>query len=52
MGSLCTMVSMMHARKSISNVPILLWQRLRILAAERNTTISKLVVEAIEDYLE
>ena len=42
---------MTHERKTIRNVPEELWQRLRVLAAERNTTISKLVVEAIEDYL-
>ena len=49
-GTLCIMVSMMHTRKSISNVPEDLWQRLRVLAAERNTSISELVVEAIKIY--
>ena len=41
----------MLARKSIRNVPEGLWKRLRVLAAARNTTISKLVVEALAAYI-
>ena len=44
------MVYVTHVRRVIRNVPIELWQRLRVLAAERNTTISKLMVEASEIY--
>ena len=40
-----------HDRKTIRNVPEELWQSLRLLAAERNTYISKLVIEAIRRYL-
>ena len=45
------MVYMVHVRKVIRNVPLELWQRLRVLAAERNTSISALVVEAVKEYL-
>ena len=37
-----------HQRGSVED----LWQRLRVLAAERKTSISKLVVEASEIYLD
>ena len=40
-----------HERRYIRNVPVSLWRRVRILAAERNMTIGNLVVEAIEHYL-
>ena len=46
------MVCMVHRRRRvISGVSEKLWQRLRVLAAERNTSISELVIEAIEWYL-
>ena len=44
------MLYVLHERKTIFNVPEELWQRLRVLAAERNTTISKLAVEAMKIY--
>ena len=40
-----------HERRYIRNVPEELWQSLRLLAAKRNTTISKLVIAAITQYL-
>ena len=42
---------MTHERRTIRNVPEDLWRRLRVLAARRNTTISKLIIQAIEFYL-
>ena len=45
------MVYVAHVRRVIRNVPIELWQRLRVLAAERNTSISALVIEAIVFYV-
>ena len=41
-----------HERRTIRNIPEELWQRLRVLAVERRTYISTLVIEAIRDYLE
>ena len=41
-----------HERRYIRNVPAKLWWRLRLLSLERDTPISKLVIEAIEDYLD
>ena len=41
-----------HERRTIRNIPKELWQRLRVLAVERRTYISTLVIEAIRDYLE
>ena len=40
------------ARKSIRNMPIDLWKRVRILAFERNSTVEKIIIEALERYLE
>ena len=51
-GYSCTVVYVVYGRKVISGVPEELWQRLRVLAAQRNTTISKLVVEAGQNYLD
>ena len=42
---------MTHDRRYIRNVPFDLWQRLRVLSVHRNTPISKLVIEAIKNYL-
>ena len=42
----------MLARKSIRNMPIDLWKRVRILAFERHSTVEKIIVEALERYLE
>ena len=39
------------ARKSIRNMPIDLWKRVRILAFERNSTVEKILIEALERYL-
>ena len=41
-----------HDRRVIRDVPEDLWQRLRVLSTQRNKNISKLVIEAIWDYLE
>ena len=41
-----------HERKYIRNVPARLWWRLRLLSVERDTPISKLIIEAIGDYLD
>ena len=43
---------MTHERRYIRHVPVKLWQRAKILAVSRQWTLSKLVVEAIWDYLE
>ena len=45
------MVYVTHERRYIRNVPLELWFRLRVLAVSRGTTISKIVIEAIEEYL-
>ena len=45
------MVYVVYTRHLIRNIPEDLWQRLRVLAAERNTSISKVVIEAIKEYL-
>ena len=42
---------MTHERTTIRNVPYEPWHQLRVLAAKRDTTVSKLVIEAIEDFL-
>ena len=42
------MVYVVHERMVVRNVPEELWKRLRILAAQRDRTISDLVIEAIK----
>ena len=39
-------------RLSIRNVPLALWRRVRVLAIKRNVAVSKIIVEALERYLE
>ena len=39
-------------RLSIRNVPLALWRRVRLLAIQRNVAVSKIIVEALERYLE
>ena len=46
------MVYVTHERRVIRNVPLELWRRVRILAVNREWTVSKLVIEATWDYLE
>ena len=41
------MVYVTHERRVIRNVPLELWRRVRILAVNREWTVSKLVIEAI-----
>ena len=43
---------MEHARRCIYNVPQELWKRLRVLSVNRNWTVSRVVIEAIKDYLD
>ena len=39
-------------RLSIRNVPLVLWRRVRVLAIKRNVAVSKIIIEALERYLE
>ena len=39
-------------RISIRNVPLALWRRVRVVAIQRNVVVSKVIVEALERYLE
>ena len=39
-------------RRCIYNVPVKIWWRLRFLSVEQGTTVSKLVIQAIEWYLD
>ena len=41
----------MLVRKSIRNMPIDLWKRVRILAFERHSTVEKIIIAALERYL-
>ena len=39
-------------RVSIRNVPLALWRRVRVLAIERNVAVSRVIIAALERYLD